>query len=76
MAYRAAKPLTLMGRQYLPGDEIPLSEIPPRSIPVLVNQRRIVEVASQDAAPPEPARRRGRPKGSKNRRPALAGVEG
>lgn len=84
MAYRAARRMTINGRVYDIGDEVPLDAVPPRSITTLVNMRRIIEVPEPTTGSVQvkldaPARRRrGRPKGSKNKRlPAMAvSVEG
>ena len=85
--YVAARKLTVMGRVYEPGERIAISDVPARTLRLLLSLRRLAEVENEPASPkavsavvvevPQVSRRRGRPKGSRNKsKAALVAAEG
>ncbi len=80
--YVAARKLLVSGVVYQPGDEVPVSAVPPRTLRNLLTLRRLLEVEAPTekewrdpptmSAPPQPTgdvstRKRGRSKGARNK---------
>ena len=85
--YVAARKLTAMGHVYEVREQVPVSALPPRTLRNLLTLRRLAEVEAGSveemrdppmlAIPPQPtgdptARKRGRPKGSRNKAALVA----
>ena len=71
----------MMGRVYEPGAEVPMGAVPPHALSNLLKLRRLHEVAdtmsaakhvAAEPAAESVARKRGRPKGSRNKAALVA----